>query len=68
MASDASETDSVARYDLSCTDCSFEATVEGGFGDALETADEHQDGSGAAAEHFVDVELRDRGSITDASE
>lgn len=68
MASDASETDTGARYDLTCTDCSFEATVEGEFGDALDTADEHQDGSGAAAEHFVDVELRGHGSITDSSE
>lgn len=68
MASDAPETDSGVRYDPTCTDCSFEATVEGGFGDALEIADEHQDGSGAAAEHFVDLERRGHDSIADSAE
>lgn len=61
MASDTTEADTTALYLLECTDCSFEATVEGDLDDALEIADNHQEGNGVReGDHFVDFELRDR--------
>lgn len=60
MASNVDEPDTSDLYELTCTDCSFEATVEGDFGDALEVADNHQGEFGEiTADHFVDLELRD---------
>lgn len=57
--SDADETDAVA-FDLSCTDCSFETTVEGSVSDAFDVADAHQEDHGdTPTGHFVNFERRD---------
>lgn len=56
--SDAEEPD-VAGFDLSCTDCSFETTVEGSVTDAFDAADAHQEEHGETPTgHFVNFERR----------
>ncbi|MDS0300749.1 hypothetical protein NDI76_18530 [Halogeometricum sp. S1BR25-6] len=43
-------------YRVNCTDCSFSATVVGGFEDALETVAVHRRRVGAnPAAHFVNI-------------
>jgi len=57
MPGEESRTTTEATYTLMCADCAFEATVEGGFLDAIEVADEHQESrSEALADQFVNVE------------
>lgn len=55
MSKNATETAS-KNFELTCTDCTFETTIEGTFLDALDAADSHE----AAHErghltHFVDI-------------
>lgn len=47
-------------YDLACTDCDFEVTVEGDLFDALDVAESHETerGGSGTMEHFVNLELR----------
>lgn len=58
----ASETDDSAprrTYELVCTDCEFEATVDGTVHDALDVADSHQQERGTRIEdHFVTFKLQ----------
>lgn len=64
MAPDAQETELSRTFQLTCTDCSFQAAVEGTVDDALDVAEDHQEnrGDGGAIDHFVDFELhRDGG-------
>lgn len=57
MTTEVEKTASKPVYELACTDCSFESTVEGEFLDALDVADEHQEQyAGSSMEHFVNVE------------
>lgn len=61
MTSEDDETASTNVYELTCTDCAFETTVEGSVFDALDVADSHQDEHGQAlTEHFVNFELSER--------
>lgn len=60
MASDVTDADTTALYELHCNDCSFEATVDGDLNEALEVANTHQEDRGVTpADHFVDFELQD---------
>ena len=56
-----SEADDVAppeTYALTCTDCAFETTVEGGFLEAFDAADIHRQAHGdAPTAHFVNLVL-----------
>lgn len=59
MSSETEETSSLT-YELSCTDCSYEATVDGSVHDALDTAQAHREEHGSTyGGHFVDFELID---------
>lgn len=45
-------------YDLTCTDCEFEATVEGSVHDALDEARRHRtENEETYTEHFVEFEI-----------
>lgn len=58
MASEADGSTTAKTYELLCTDCSFEATVQGSFHEALDVAEAHQDDYGKApADHFVNFQL-----------
>jgi hypothetical protein len=52
------EPTTTTTYRLTCTDCSFETTVEGGSYDVLEIADAHQKTYGETfKDHFVNFEI-----------
>lgn len=54
------ETTTGPVFELVCTDCTFERTVEGTFYDALDVADEHQEENGTVStEHFVNFRRND---------
>lgn len=58
MTTEATETSTTKKYELTCTDCPFETVVKGSFNDALDIADDHQEKYGEApANHFVNLEL-----------
>jgi hypothetical protein len=60
MASGSDESSSTNTFVLSCTDCEFETTVEGGVTNALDVADNHQANHGeGVTDHFVNFERRD---------
>lgn len=40
-------------YELDCSDCSFETTVEGDFYDVYEVIDDHQEDQEDYTDHFV---------------
>lgn len=55
MSKNATETPS-NNFELTCTDCTYETTVEGTFLDALDVANAHEDEHGRThTDHFVDV-------------
>lgn len=57
---DTIDADTTGLYRLNCTDCSYEDTVEGDLGAALDAANAHQEARGdTAPEHFVNLELED---------
>lgn len=61
MPAESEESAADNTYELTCTDCAYEATVNGDVHDALDAANLHQGVHGdTAAEHFVDFELSDR--------
>lgn len=52
--------DTTGSYRLSCSDCSYEDTVEGGLEPALDAANAHQDARGdTVPEHFVNLEFEE---------
>lgn len=52
------DTPNAKGYELSCTDCPFEAIVYGTSDEALELADKHQNNNGdTPGDHFVELEL-----------
>lgn len=60
MASETDETTPASIYDLMCTDCRFEAVVEGNAFDALDVAKTHREEKGnSSTDHFVEFELRE---------
>lgn len=61
MSSDTKDATSDLTYELTCTDCAYEATVDGSVHDALDVAKAHQEEHGGlSTEHFVDFELSGR--------
>lgn len=57
-ASELEEATTANTYSLSCTDCSFEMTVEGDTYDALEISDAHQEKYGETLrDHFVNFQM-----------
>lgn len=45
-------------YELECTDCGFEETVEGGPLEAIEVANAHEKSNGqGSTDHFVNLKL-----------
>lgn len=61
MSSEVEDPTQTFTYELTCTDCAFEATVDGGVYDALDVAEAHQEKyEDPYAEHFVDFEVSDR--------
>lgn len=61
MATDSDESTGEATFELSCTDCPFETTVEGAATDALDVAESHQTKQGeGVTDHFVNFERSDR--------
>lgn len=57
MSQESDTATSFPTYDLTCTDCSYEATVVGTVYEALDVADAHQAEHGdPAADHFVNLE------------
>lgn len=61
MSSETGDATSTLVYDLTCTDCGYETTVEGSAHDALDVAEAHQEEYGDAyTDHVVDLELTDR--------
>jgi hypothetical protein len=60
MSSDSDGSAGERTFELSCTDCSFETTVEGEVMDALDVAESHQTKQGeSVTDHFVNFERRD---------
>lgn len=60
MASETSDADTTSTYHLRCTDCVFEATVEADLDEALDVANDHQEGHGeTTTDHFVNFVLRE---------
>lgn len=60
MPAESEEPASDLTYELTCTDCAYETTVEGDVHDALDAAKLHQEAhENTATGHFVDFELRD---------
>lgn len=58
MTSEEDDRASAPSYELVCTDCPFETTVEGPFLGALDVAEDHQEDNGRQpSDHFVNVEL-----------
>lgn len=52
--------DAPATYELSCTDCQFETTVEGTPIEALDVANEHEQSyTTDEPDHFVNFRLAD---------
>lgn len=46
-------TTTIRVYELECSDCSFEETVEGDFYDVYDVIDDHQEEQTDFADHFV---------------
>lgn len=58
MESETDDSATTTTYRLTCTDCSFETTVNGSVDEALEVAKSHRQEEGVVyLEHFVDFEL-----------
>lgn len=58
MTFEASESVTSNHYALTCTDCSFETTIEGTVMDAFDVADIHQKRHGhVQPDHFVNILL-----------
>jgi hypothetical protein len=57
MTSEGNASTGPNTYELTCTNCAFEITVEGTVYKALEVADDHQDEHGETdSDHFVNFE------------
>lgn len=58
MSEEVTEPMATHEYELFCTDCDFEATVNGTVHDALDIADTHQEEYGERPmDHFVTFKL-----------
>lgn len=59
MTSEADEGSTTDVYELTCTDCPFETTVEGDCFDAIDAAEAHQEEHGISPmDHVVNFERR----------
>lgn len=68
MAQSDPETMTTYTYELRCTDCGFETTVEGDTDAALDVAESHQEEYGDdGTDHFVNCEVAEPGSGNEAS-
>lgn len=64
MATDADESGASITYELTCTDCQYEATVTGDVYDALDVAESHQEKHDEDSnQHFVNVEATEQSGI-----
>lgn len=60
MSSETENGTSDTTYELTCTDCSYQDTVDGSVHDALDEAKAHEDEHEKhSTQHFVDLELVD---------
>lgn len=60
MTSTTDEPTTAHTYELTCTDCAFETSVEGSFLEALDVADAHQEKHGdPLTKHFVNLKRSD---------
>lgn len=58
MTAETNDISTSKTFELTCTDCTFETTVDGSFYDALDVADAHQEEHGVApTDHFVNFQL-----------